>query len=238
MLEYHMKDDKNLKKLKELFDAGVHLGHKKNRVHPKAKKNIYKFEKGVSIIDLTKTLEQIKSAKQFITESRNNNDQILVVATKRIGSEFATKISRDAGLPYITTKWMSGLLTNFDTIMKNVKKLKELKEERESGAWNKLVKHERTKLDKQIHKLEKFYGGIINLEKIPNTIFILDTKTEKNALLEAMKTSTKVVAILDTNSNPDDVDFPVVANDDSPTSIEYLLNELLGQAKVTKKQKK
>ena len=133
MLEYHMKDDKDLKKLKELFDAGVHLGHKKNRVHPKAKKNIYKFEKGVSIIDLTKTLEQIKSAKEFLTESRNNNDQILVVATKRIGSDFATKISQDAGLPYITTKWMSGLLTNFDTIMKNVKKLKELKEERESG---------------------------------------------------------------------------------------------------------
>ncbi|MEX1052474.1 MAG: 30S ribosomal protein S2 [Patescibacteria group bacterium] len=233
-----MKDNKNPKKLKELFEAGVHLGHKKNRVHPKAKKHIYQFEKGVSIIDLTQTLEQLIKAQKFLQESRDNNLQILVVATKKIISELATEVSKKAGLPYITTKWMSGLLTNFETIMKNVKRLKELKEEKETGAWNKLVKHERTKLDKEINKLEKFYGGIINLEKIPEVLFIIDTKTENNALTEAMKTTTKVVAILDTNSNPDDVDYPVVANDDSPTSIEYLLNELLGQLKVTKKQKK
>jgi small subunit ribosomal protein S2 len=232
-----MIDAKDTKKLKELFEADVHLGHKKNRVHPKAKKYIFKFEKGVSIIDLTKTLDQIKKALKFIAESKKEDKQILVVATKRIGSDIATKIAKEIDLPYITTKWMPGLLTNFDTIMKNVKRLKELKEEKETGAWNKLVKHERTKLDKEIGKLEKFYGGIINLEKIPDILFILDVKTEKNAMTEAIKIGTKVIAIIDTNSDPDLVDFPIIANDDSPKSVEYLLNELLGNVKVAKKKK-
>lgn len=234
MLKYPMKDTNDTKKIQELFDAGIHLGHKKNRVHPKAKKYIYTMEKGVSIIDLPQTLAQLKNAQKFLTDSVKENLIILVVATKKVGSDYATEICEKAGIPYITTKWMSGLLTNFDTIMKNVKKLKELREEKETGSWNKLVKHERTKLDKKISKLKKFYGGLINLEKLPDILLILDTKQESNALTEAIKTKTKVVAIIDTNSNPDLVNYPIVANDDSPTAVQYLLNELLGKPKVKK----
>ncbi len=234
MLEYRMKDNKDLKKIQELFDAGIHLGHKKNRVHPKAKKYIYKMEKGVSIIDLTQTLEQIKDAQIFLNEEFKKNSTVLVVATKKIGSNIASEMCQKIGIPYITTKWMPGLLTNFDTIMKNVKRLKELKEAKETGSWNNLVKHERTKLDKQISKLQKFYGGLINLDKIPDVLFILDTKQENNAITEALKTNTQVVAIIDTNSNPDDVKYPIMANDDSPTAIEYLLNELIGHIKIKK----
>lgn len=231
MLEYRMNDTK---KIKELFDAGIHLGHKKNRVHPKAKKYIYSMEKGVSIIDLPQTLEQLKNAQKFLADSAKDSLTFLVVATKKVGSEYAEEICKNAGIPYITTKWMSGLLTNFDTIMKNVKKLKELIEEKETGSWNKLVKHERTKLDKKISKLNKFYGGLLNLEKLPNILLILDTKKENNALTEAIKTKTKVVAIIDTNSNPDLVDFPIISNDDSPSAVQYLLNELIGNQKVKK----
>ena len=224
MLKYRMKDISDTKKIQELFDAGIHLGHKKNRVHPKAKKYIYTMEKGVSIIDLPQTLAQLKNAQKFLTDSVKDSLTILVVATKKVGSEYAAEICEKAGIPYITTKWMSGLLTNFDTIMKNVKKLKELREEKETGSWNKLVKHERTKLDKKISKLKKFYGGLLNLEKLPDVLLILDTKQESNALTEAIKTKTKVVAIIDTNSNPDLVSYPIVANDDSPTAVQYLLN--------------
>ena len=234
MLKYRMKDISDTKKIQELFDAGIHLGHKKNRVHPKAKKYIYTMEKGVSIIDLPQTLAQLKNAQKFLTDSVKDSLTILVVATKKVGSEYAAEICEKAGIPYITTKWMSGLLTNFDTIMKNVKKLKELREEKETGSWNKLVKHERTKLDKKISKLKKFYGGLINLEKLPDVLLILDTKQENNALTEAIKTKTKVVAIIDTNSNPDLVNYPIVANDDSPTAVQYLLNELIAQPKVKK----
>lgn len=234
MLKYRMKDISDTKKIQELFDAGIHLGHKKNRVHPKAKKYIYTMEKGVSIIDLPQTLTQLKNAQKFLTDSVKESFTILVVATKKVGSDYAAEICEKAGIPYITTKWMSGLLTNFDTIMKNVKKLKELREEKETGSWNKLVKHERTKLDKKISKLKKFYGGLINLEKLPDVLLILDTKQENNALTEAIKTKTKVVAIIDTNSNPDLVTYPIVANDDSPTAVQYLLNELIGQPKVKK----
>ncbi len=234
MLEYRMKNTDDLKKIQELFDAGIHLGHKKNRVHPKAKKYIYKMEKGVSIIDLTKTLEQIRDAQKFLNEAFKKNSTVLVVATKKIGSDIAAEMCEKIGIPYVTTKWMPGLLTNFDTIMKNVKRLKELKEEKETGAWNKLVKHERTKLDKQISKLQKFYGGIINLNKIPDVLFILDTKQENNAITEAIQTKTQVVAIIDTNSNPDEVKYPIMANDDSQTAVEYLLHELIGQVKIKK----
>jgi len=234
MLEYRMKDTKDLKKIQELFDAGIHLGHKKNRVHPKAKKYIYKMEKGVSIIDLPQTLEQIKEAQKFLNESFKNNQTVLVVATKKVASDFAQAMCEKIGIPYVTTKWMPGLLTNFDTIMKNVKRLKELKEEKETGSWNKLVKHERTKLDKQISKLQKFYGGLINLVKTPDVLFILDTKQENNAITEAIQTNTQVVAIIDTNSNPDEIKYPIMANDDSQTAVEYLLNELIGQVKIKK----
>ncbi|MFH1826842.1 MAG: 30S ribosomal protein S2 [bacterium] len=229
-----MNDSKDLKKIKNLFDAGAHLGHKKNRVHPKAKKFIYRFEKGVSIIDLAQTADQINNAKDFLKDYVKKNTEILIVATKRIASDIASKISKEINLPYVTTKWMPGLLTNFNTIIKNVKRLKELKEEKESGAWNKLVKHERTKLDKEISKLDRFYGGIIDLEEVPKVLFILDSKTESNAVSEAKKTNTKIVAIIDTNSNPEEVDYPIIANDDSPVSVEYLLKDIVGQIKFKK----
>lgn len=210
-----------------LFEAKVHLGHKTNRIHPKAKKYIYRSENGVSIIDLTKTAELLEKAKQFLTELAENQKKVLVVATKKIAAPFIEKICSDNGIPYVASKWPAGLLTNFDTVKRNVSKLETLKKEKDDGSWQKLVKHEQTKLQKDMTKLEKFYGGLLQLKNIPDAIVIVDAKKEKNALSEAIKFRIPVIAIADTNINPDLIKFPIPANDDSLSSIECVMKELI-----------
>src|SRR4030043_1956153 len=141
MIKYPMKNNINADKVKELFDAELHLGHKKNRTHPNAKRFIYKTENGVSIIDLTITLKQIDDAKEYLNKSLKENKTMLVIATKKVASKITSSLCERLGLPYITTKWPPGLLTNFDTIIKNIEKLKDLKKERDLGNWNKILKH-------------------------------------------------------------------------------------------------
>ncbi len=167
----------------ELFKANVHLGHRKNRLHPKAKKYIYKMVNGTGIIDLTQTAVQFDKAKKYIRELAKENKQILVVATKRIISPFITEFCDKNNIFYLASKWPPGLLTNFDTIMKNVKKLNKLEDDKKNGAWDKFVKHEVVKLEKEIFKLKKIYKGIIKLEKKPDVLLIVDIKHEKNALI-------------------------------------------------------
>lgn len=215
------------KKIEELFAAGSHLGHKKNKIHPKAKKYIYSLENGTSIIDLTKTVEFLEKAKKFVSSLGKENKTLLVVVTKRIAASTTAQLCKENNLPYVTIKWPAGLITNFDMIIKNAKKLKKMNEEKENGDWNKFVKHEQIKLQKQLNKLEKFYGGIANLEKLPDAVFVVDMKKEKNAVKEALEKKIPVVAIADTNINPDTVDYPIPGNDDAATSIQYFVKEII-----------
>jgi len=217
----------DLKEIEKLYKAGVHLGHKKNRLHPKARKYVYRMEQGVSIIDLTMTLTQIAAAKKYLAQAAKDGKVMLVVATKKVANHTANELCEKYQIPYISTKWLSGLLTNFQTIIKNVKNLNRLKDEREKGEWESFVKHERVKLDKKVSKLEKFYKGLVTLEKKPDLLLLIDAKKEKNALIEATQSGTPTVAIADTNANPDLVNFPVVANDDSPAAVEYVVTELI-----------
>lgn len=214
-------------KIEKLFEAGVHLGHKKNKIHPKAKKYIYTIDQGVSIINLEKTVELLEKAKQFIKDLKKDKKNILFVGTKKVASLIISKICEEKNIPFISVKWPAGLITNFETINKNIKKLKKLKKEKEEGAWKKFVKHEQLKLEKQLKKLEKFYGGISSLEKKPDALFLIDIKKEKNALKEAVERNIPVIAIVDTNVNPDLVDYPIPGNDDSPSSIQYLVKEII-----------
>jgi len=218
--------DKN-KKIEELFAAGAHLGHKKNKIHPKAKKYIYTFNQNNSIIDLQKTVDLLDEAKKFVSNLAKEKKTLLIVMTKRVAAKFVKEMAEKHNLPSITLKWPPGLLTNFETIAKNVKKLKKMREEKENGSWNKFVKHEQIKLQKQLNKLEKLYGGIAHLEKIPDALFIIDIKKEKNAVKEARETKIPIVAVVDTNVNPDLVDYPIPGNDDSITSIEYFVKEIV-----------
>src|SRR3989339_229433 len=170
------------KKVTELFEAGCHLGHKNNRVHPKARKYIYSIENGVSVIDLTKTVPLLEKAKEFVKSLSENNKSILFVATKKVSSGLVNKLCQEAGIPYVTLKWPAGFLTNFEMIMKNVKKLLTMNEDKKAGGWTKFVKHEQVQLQKEINKLAKFYGGLVLLKKLPDALFVIDIKKEKNAV--------------------------------------------------------
>jgi len=218
-------DEKKL--VEHLFNLGVHLGHKTNRVYPKAKKYIYTIQNGVSVIDLQQTVQLLDKAKDYISSAAKNGKTLLVVVTKKIAAEKTEEICQKNNVFYITLKWPAGLLTNFETIYKNVKKLEKLKEEKEKGVWNNLVKHERLKLNKRLKKIEKFYKGIVGLSKLPDILFIVDIKKEKNAVDEARKLNIPIVALVDTNVNPDLVDYPIPANDDLLTSIEFFVKEIV-----------
>lgn len=213
--------------VEELFKIGAHLGHKKNRVHPKAKKYIYTVESGVSVIDLTKTVELLEKALNFVTKLSKEQKTLLVVVTKRISSQFTKELCQKNMIPYVAVKWPAGLLTNFEMIMKNVKKLIHMKEEKEKGEWNKFVKHEQFKLAKILNRLERFYGGLTELTKLPDALFVIDIKKEKNSVLEAQSHKIPVMAVVDTNVNPDLITYPVPANDDSLPSIEYFVTKVV-----------
>lgn len=219
--------DEQTKRIKTLFDAGVHLGHKRNRLHPKARKYVYKMINGTAIIDLTQTVKQLDKAKEVLKKSAEEGKKLLVVATKKVASQFVAEQCIAKNISYVTQKWPSGLLTNFEMIMKNVKKMNELEEGKKSGAWDKFVKHERTKLSKELVKLKKLYLGLSLLQKRPDLILILDIKKEKNALTEAKKHSIPVIAAMDTNANPESITYPVFMNDDSGSSVQLVMKELL-----------
>jgi len=224
------------KQIEELFNAGCHLGHKVNRIHPKSKKYIYRIENGASIIDLTQTVVKLNYAKEIIAKLAKEKKTILVVASKKIASRIIQKMCLEYNLAFVTIKWPAGLLTNFEMIMRNVKKMLKMKEARDNGEWNKYVKHEQTQMAKELYKLEKFYGGLRSLLKLPDALLIFDSKKEANAVKEAKEMNIPIIAVTDTNSNPDLVNYPIPANDDLLSSVEYLANQLIHAYKVDKKE--
>lgn len=213
--------------VEELFKIGAHLGHKTNRVHPKAKKYIYTIESGVSVIDLSQTVTLLEKALEFVTKLAKEQKTLLVVVTKRISAQYTKELCQKNSIPYVSVKWPAGLLTNFEMIMKNAKKLVTMKEEKEKGDWNKFVKHEQFKLAKVMNRLERFYGGLTGLTKRPDALFVIDIKKEKNSVEEAQSHKIPVVAIVDTNVNPDLITYPIPANDDSLPSIEYFVTKVV-----------
>ena len=215
------------KQIKELFDVKAHLGHKTSRVHPKAKKYIYTIQNGVSIIDLTKTVDFLEKALQFVEKLAKENKIFLMVATKKIVASKIQALCNTNSIPVVSTKWPAGLLSNFETITKNIKKLIQMKKDKADGSWQKYVKHDRTKMEKEIVKLERAYGGLVQLNKLPDALFVVDVKKEKNAVIEALRIPIPVMAITDTNVNPHEVDYPIPANDDSLSSVEYIVNKIV-----------
>lgn len=223
-----MKDlSNNTAEIERLFNAGVHLGHKKNRLHPKARKYVYKIINGTAIIDLTKTLSQITAAQHFMKTQAKEGKNLLVVATKKTVNQYVGDLCKENGIPYISIKWMPGLMTNFETLMKNVKKMNSLEDAKTRGEWDQFVKHERTKLTKELNRLKKLYTGLSKMEKKPDIMFIVDVRKEKNALIEAQKNEIPVVALLDTNANPDTVQYPVVGNDDSAAAAQIVIKDII-----------
>ncbi|MCX7996906.1 MAG: 30S ribosomal protein S2 [Patescibacteria group bacterium] len=217
----------SINEVETLFQLGAHLGHRKARVHPKAYRFIYKFINGVSIIDLTKTVNLLNKARTSLTEHAKEGKKLLLVATKKSHAAMAAELAQRYGVAYTTTKWLPGLITNFETLFRNVQKLERMKKEQESGTWDQFVKHERVAMSKALYRLERFYKGLLPLKHRPDVLLVIDAKKEKNAITEARKHNIPVIAIVDTNSNPDEVTVPVVMNDDSPEVVRYVLENLL-----------
>ncbi len=214
-------------RIEDLFNMGTHLGHKKNRVHPKTRKYIYRMVNGTSVIDLTQTMDQLENAKKFLAEVAKEQKTVLVVGTKKVAASFLKEYCSKNNLPHITTKWLPGLLTNFETLMKNVHKLIDMKQKEENGDWEALVKHERIKLSKEKAHLEKLYGGLTTLKNKPDVMIVVDPRKEKNAITEARAFNIPIVAMMDTNSNPELINHLVMANDDTAVVVKHIMQELL-----------
>lgn len=222
--------------LKDLLEAGCHFGHKADRWHPKANAFIYQEREGIHVIDLAKTRDGLLKAAQFLAKIGEEGGTVLFVGTKRQASAIIREEAEKAGLAYINRRWIGGFLTNWETIHKNLEKIRKLTEEQKTGAWNKYPKHERVKLARYLTKLNYFYGGVVALMKPPQALFVVDIKREAVAVAEAHTTNTPVVGIVDTNSDPSEVTYVVPANDDAVGSVKLIVN-FLAQAYAEGKSK-
>ena len=220
--------------LVELLDAGVHFGHQTRRWNPKMKPYIYTSRNGVYIVDLNQTQKQIEAAYQALKQISENGGKVLFVGTKKQAAETIEEQAIRSGSFYVNKRWLGGLLTNFRTIQKRVKRLVEIEEMEASGKLEVYTKKEQAKILKEKAKLESSLGGIKEMKKLPDAIVIVDPKEEHIAVLEAKKLGIPVFALLDTNCDPEDADFPIASNDDAIRSIK-LLTTILADAIVDAK---
>ena len=209
--------------IEQLLEAGVHLGHKTLRWNPKMKKYIFGKRDSVHIIDLTQTLELTNKALQKIYEVIANNGKILFISTKKQASESIAELAKNTGQYFVNYRWLGGMLTNWDTISNSIKKLQKINLDLSSENRG-FTKKELLKMSSQRDKLERSLGGISEMKKTPDLIFVIDTNYESLAIKEAIKLGIPIIAILDTNSNPDGIDFPIPGNDDARRSIDLYCN--------------
>jgi len=212
--------------LKDLLNAGSHLGHKSSKTHPKAKEFIFGKKDGIEVIDLVKTLAALEKACNFIYNQKRNNKQIVLVGTKRQAREVVRRVALSAGVPYVTDRWLGGTITNWDQIKKDVKKLNDLKDGIEKGKFTENTKKEISDMNKEITRLEKIVGGLTQLDKLFDIIFVVDAGFEKTAIKEAKLRKIKTIAISDTDANPFKIDFAIPANDDSSKSVNLIVEEI------------
>lgn len=209
--------------IKELLDAGVHFGHQTRRWNPKMKSYIFDARNGIHIIDLSKTLTLLEEACRFLRDVVLRGDKIIFVGTKKQAQQVIRDTARECGQFWVTERWLGGTLTNFVTIRRSMARLDELEKMETSGAINNYVKQEQSRLRREAARLRKYFEGIRGMDRLPGAVFVVDTRREHNAVAEARKKKIPVVAILDTNCDPDEVDYPIPGNDDAIRSIRLIL---------------
>ena len=212
--------------MKELLEAGVHFGHQTKRWNPKMKEFIYGQRNGIYIIDLQKTIKVFKESLAFVKSVAESGKDILFVGTKKQAQDIVRDAAQKCESSYVNQRWLGGLLTNFRVISGSIDKLVELEEMREDGRWDLLSKKEQSKLEKVYRKLSKNLGGIKNLKGIPGAMFVIDSSRETIALEEARKMAIPIVAIVDTNGDPDGLTYPIPGNDDAVRAIELFSNKI------------
>ena len=205
--------------MKDLLECGVHFGHQRRRWNPKMKKYIFGVRKNIYIIDLQKTLRYFKYTYNIVRDAAAEGKTVLFVGTKKQAVDAVKEHAERCGMPYVNHRWLGGMLTNFKTIQKSIRKLEIIEKMQESGQVNLLTKKERLILERRRAKLEQVLGGIRNMKKVPDMLFIIDTVKEKIAVAEANHLGLPIVAPLDTNCDPDVVDYPIPGNDDAIRSV-------------------
>ncbi len=207
---------------KEMLDAGVHFGHLKRKWNPKMRPYIFMERKGVHLIDLNRTQECLEQAGKAVKALARSGRKIMYVATKKQAREIVENAARSVNMPYVTNRWLGGMMTNFSTIKRSVKKMKNIEKMLTDGSLSSVTKKERLTLTREKDKLEKVLGGIANLNRMPHAVFIVDITNEHLALAEATKLRLRTIAMVDTNGNPNDVHFPIPGNDDSAKSVQLI----------------
>ncbi|MGN0573528.1 MAG: 30S ribosomal protein S2 [Acutalibacteraceae bacterium] len=208
--------------MKQLLEAGVHFGHQTRRWNPKMAEYIFTERNGIYIIDLQKTVKKLEEAYMFARQVAADGGEILFVGTKKQAQDSVKEEAVRCGMPYVNARWLGGMLTNFNTIQKRIKRLAQLKTMESDGTFDLLPKKEVTKLNLEIEKLEKFMGGITEMKKQPAAMFIVDPRKERIAVLEAKKLGIPIIAIVDTNCDPDEVDYVIPGNDDAIRAVKLI----------------
>jgi small subunit ribosomal protein S2 len=210
--------------LEDLLKAGIHFGHRISKWHQKMEPYIFTVRNNVHIINLEKTRERLESALNFLEEVSARGGIILFVGTKKQAQEIVKKAAQNIGMPYVIEKWIGGAITNFNVVSRRIKKLKKMQEEKDKGEWVKYTKKEQLDLERELARLELLFGGISELTKLPDCLFIVDIKEEKTAIREASRKGLPTIAIVDTNTNPNLVTYPIPANDDAIKAIEFIVS--------------
>jgi small subunit ribosomal protein S2 len=209
--------------VKELLDAGVHFGHQTKRWNPKMKPFIFDARNGIHIIDLSKTITQLEAACNFLSTTVSKGGKVLFVGTKKQAQQAIKDTAKESGQFFVTERWLGGTLTNFATIKRSIGRLKEIEKMEADGSINNYVKQEQSVIRREAARLVKFFEGIQTMDKLPGAMFVVDVKREHNAVAEARRLKIPIVAIVDTNCDPDLVDYPIAGNDDAIRSVRMIL---------------
>ncbi len=219
-----MQESNNNINIQDLLEAGVHFGHLRSKWDPQMAPYIFMEKNGIHMIDLNKTARKLEEAGAAIKNIARSGRKILFVATKKQAKEIVAEAARRVGMPYVTDRWLGGMLTNFATVRKSIKKMSNIDKMNADGTVNNMAKRERLMLMREREKLERMLGGINDLSRLPAALFIVDIKKEHIAVAEGHKLNLTTFGIVDTNANPNIVDFPIPANDDATKSIAYITN--------------
>lgn len=212
---------------KELLEAGVHFGHLKKKWNPKMSPYIFMEHKGIHIIDLNRTIECMERAGHAMRQIAKAGKKIMFVATKKQARDIVSKAALSVGMPYVTERWLGGMMTNFATIRRSVKKMNNIDRMLQDGSLTSVTKKERLTLTRERNKLEKVLGGVANLNRLPSAVFIVDIQHEHIAVAESHKLGLRTFGIVDTNSDPNQVDFPIPGNDDASKSVKIITDYMV-----------
>jgi len=215
--------------IRKLLEAGVHFGHQSKKWNPKMKKFIFAKKAGIYIIDLEKTAEYLEKAKEFLKELASQNKVVLFVATKKQAQDLIAEAAKRCEMPYVNERWVGGLLTNFQTIKSTLEKFNQLLKDEAEGRIDKLPKKEQVRLKRRLEKMKKYYTGVKDMKDLPDALFIVDPKREELAVKEAKRLNIPIVALIDTNGDPEVIDYPIPGNDDAIKSIK-LITDLITES--------